>query len=211
VAELAYSYYTSEAGQSIQEEKMDTGHNHHHLQHPADSNWARFCPRCGGKLQERYVEEERHFRKICSECSFIFYLNPKVVAGAVPRQGDRIWLARRNIEPSCGSWTFPGGYVDLGERVPEAAIRETYEETLLRIRLDGLLNIYSYADVGIVLVVYRATVIGGEAGITPESQEVRAFSLNDIPWTSLAFPSTREALADYLKAEEKAIIERTIQ
>jgi hypothetical protein len=52
-----------------------------------------------------------------------------------------------------------------------------------------------------VLVVYRATVIGGEAGITPESQEIKAFPLNDIPWTNLAFPSTREALADYLKTE----------
>jgi hypothetical protein len=53
-----------------------------------------------------------------------------------------------------------------------------------------------------VLVVYRATVIGGEAGITPESQEVKAFCLNDIPWTSLAFPSTREALTDYLRTEK---------
>jgi ADP-ribose pyrophosphatase YjhB (NUDIX family) len=180
---------------------MHQGQIHQHLQHPVDSNWARFCPRCGGKLEERYLKNEQHFRKVCSGCSFIFYLNPKVVAAAVPRQGDRIWLVRRNIEPSCGSWTFPGGYVDLGENVPDAAIREAYEETLLRIRLDELLNIYSYADVGIVLVVYRATVIGGEAGITPESQEIKAFPLNDIPWTNLAFPSTREALADYLKTE----------
>jgi 8-oxo-dGTP diphosphatase len=179
---------------------MHQGQIHQQLQHPVDSNWARFCPRCGGKLEERYLNNERHIRKVCSGCSFIFYFNPKVVAAAVPRQGDRIWLVRRNIEPSCGSWTFPGGYVDLGENVPDAAIRETYEETLLRIRLDELLNIYSYADVGIVLVVYRATVIGGEAGVTPESQEIKAFPLNDIPWTNLAFPSTREALADYLKS-----------
>ena len=102
---------------------------------------------------------------------------------------------------SLGSWTFPGGYVDLGERVQDAAIRETYEETRLNIRLDGLLNVYSYANVGIVLVVYRATVIGGVAGVTPESQEVRAFHLKDIPWISLAFPSTREALADYVRFE----------
>jgi 8-oxo-dGTP diphosphatase len=180
---------------------MHQGQGHYHLQHPIDSNWAKFCPRCGGKLENRYVEIEQHLRKVCSGCGFIFYLNPKVVAAAVPRQEDRIWLVRRNIEPASGDWTFPGGYVDLGECVRDAAIRETYEETLLRIRLDDFLNIYSYADVGIVLVVYRATVIGGEAGVTPESREVKAFHLDEIPWTNLAFPSTREALADYVKAE----------
>lgn len=181
------------------ERNMHDPSDHIRLQHPADSGWARYCPRCGAELVERYLESEQHRRKVCPACEFIFYLNPKVVAGAVPRQDSRIWLVRRNVEPSLGRWTFPGGYVDLGESVQEAAIRETHEETLLRINLDGLLNVYSYAEVGIVLVVYRATVIGGEAGITPESQEVRAFGLDDIPWGTLAFPSTREALSDYMK------------
>jgi len=117
----------------------------------------------------------------------------------VPRQGDRIWLLRRNIEPALGKWTYPSGYVDLGESVQEAAIRETREETLLEVRLDQLLNVYSYAQMGIVVIVYCSTVIGGTAGVTPESQEVRAFHLEEIPWSSLAFPSTREALADYVK------------
>lgn len=177
-------------------------HIHQTLQHPPDSSWAKFCPRCGSALQERYIPEEQHVRKVCSGCSFIFYLNPKVVAGAVPRQEDRIWLVRRSIEPSSGCWTFPGGYVDLGETITEAAIRETLEETLLDVRLDSLLNVYSYANVGIVLVVYCATVVGGIAGTTPESQEVRPFRIEDIPWTNLAFPSTRDALKDYVKHEE---------
>jgi 8-oxo-dGTP diphosphatase len=175
-------------------------HEHHQwLQHPADSSWAKFCPRCAAALEERYLEEEKQIRKICPSCGFIFYMNPKVVAGAIPKQEERIWLVRRSIEPSWGSWTFPGGYVDLGEQVSDAAIRETFEETLLDVRLDGLLNVYSYAKVGIVLVVYRATVTGGMPGITPESQEVKSFTLEEIPWTKLAFPSTRDALTDYVR------------
>jgi ADP-ribose pyrophosphatase YjhB (NUDIX family) len=180
---------------------MESSQPHYRLQHSEDPQWARYCPCCGGPLEERYIEAEQHTRKICSVCGFIFYLNPKVVAAAVPRQGDSIWLVRRSVEPAAGHWTFPGGYLDLGERVPDAAIRETYEETLLNVRLDGLLNIYSYDNARIVLIVYRATVIGGIAGVTAESQEVRAFRLDAIPWADLAFPSTREALADYLQHE----------
>lgn len=176
--------------------------DHSSVQHPAGSNWARFCPRCGDRLEERYIDAEQHTRKICAGCGFIFYLNPKVVAAAIPRQDDRIWLVQRSVEPSWGSWTFPGGYVDLGESVADAAIRETFEETLLDIRLDSLLNVYSYRDAQVVLVVYRATVTGGTAGITPESRDVRAFPLDGIPWDVLAFPSTRKALEDYLRLEQ---------
>jgi ADP-ribose pyrophosphatase YjhB (NUDIX family) len=184
---------------------MENVRPHHNLQHSEEAQWARYCPCCGSPLEERYLEAEQHTRKICSGCGFIFYLNPKVVAAAVPRQGDRIWLVRRSVEPASGHWTFPGGYVDLGERVPDAAIRETFEETRLNVRLDGLLNIYSYKNTRIVLVVYRATVIGGMAEETPESQEVRAFRLDAIPWSELAFPSTREALADYLNHETQEL------
>lgn len=184
-------------------ERMRARQEPHGL-HAPESDWAQFCPCCGHALRDRYIEVEQHHRKVCSGCGFIYYLNPKVVAGAIPRQDSRIWLVRRNIDPALGSWVFPGGYVDLGESVPQAAIREAFEETRLHIRLDGLLNVYSYAQVGIVLVVYRATVIGGEAATTPESQEVRAFGLEDIPWESLAFPSTRDALREYVHAEQKA-------
>jgi ADP-ribose pyrophosphatase YjhB (NUDIX family) len=171
--------------------------NYHPSQHSIDVAWVRYCPRCGGALEERLVEFEQRVRKVCSACTFIFYTNPKVVAAAVPREGERIWLLRRNIEPGIGRWTFPGGYVDLGEPVPAAAIRETLEETMLDIRLDGLLDVYSYTTVGVVLVVYRATVTGGMASVTCESQEVHAFELDQIPWDELAFPSTRDALRDY--------------
>lgn len=182
--------------------------NHHPHQHSVESSWIKYCPRCGERIEDRFIECEARVRKACSGCSFIFYLNPKVVAGAVPRQDERIWLLRRNIEPGVGRWTFPGGYVDLGERVTDAAIRETREETLLDIEIEGLLNVYSYEQVGVVLVVYRAIVVGGNPGITSESQEVRAFGLDEIPWDHLAFPSTRDALADYSQRVREATVLR---
>ena len=182
---------------------MDNSQYHQNIQHTTGSDWARYCPRCGSPLENRYVEAEQHARKVCTRCGFIFYMNPKVVVGAIPQQGSKIWLIRRNIEPALGSWTYPGGYVDLDETVPEAAVRETFEETKLKVRLDGLLNIYSYANSGIVLVAYRSTVVGGTAQVTFESQEVRAFHLEEIPWDSLAFPSTHDALRDYFNMKNR--------
>lgn len=172
------------------------------LSNQADPKWARFCPRCGNRLADRLITEaEQKTRRVCVRCGFIFYLNPKVAAGAIPRQFGKIWLIRRNIEPSLGSWTFPGGYVDLGECVTDAAVRETYEETRLEIQLDRLLNVYSYRDAGIVMIAYCATVTGGEPAITPESTAIQAFSREEIPWADLAFPSTREALREYVEQE----------
>jgi 8-oxo-dGTP diphosphatase len=182
---------------------MPEGETKSFLQKAPGAEWAKFCPRCGHRLEERVLDGEEKPQKVCGNCGFIFYLNPKVAAGAIPRQDGKIWLIRRNIEPSYDSWTFPGGYVDLGERVSEAAIRETYEETMLRVRLDRLLNIYSYGESGIVMIAYCATVISGSPAITPESREIRSFGLDEIPWDDLAFPSTREALAEYVKLEEQ--------
>ncbi len=178
------------------------GHIHPDRQ-PLDFTWLKHCPCCGGRLEDRVLEFEQRTRKVCADCGFVYYLNPKLAAATVPRQDGKIWLVRRAISPGVGKWTFPGGYVDLGEPVPDAAIRETREETMLDIRLDSLLNVYSYWNVGVVLVVYLATVTGGKPGVTPESQEIRSFSLADIPWEELAFQSSYEALADYVKAENQ--------
>jgi ADP-ribose pyrophosphatase YjhB (NUDIX family) len=174
---------------------------HHDRPHLSDGSQLKFCPLCGAPLVERYLDEEQCRRRVCSGCGYIFYLNPKVAAGVVPREEDKIWLLRRNISPGADKWTFPGGYVDLGESVPDAAVREAFEETSLEVRLDGLLNVYSYTNVGVALVAYRGSVVGGKAALSHESREIRAFRLQDIPWDELAFTSTRDALRDYLRYE----------
>lgn len=60
---------------------------------------------------------------------------PIVAVGTIIRQGDRLALVRRDKEPSRGLWTFPGGAVELGETVREAARREALEETGLQVEL----------------------------------------------------------------------------
>lgn len=172
-----------------------TSDNHH----DHDPIEYRFCPRCGGGLELRKLKANEPKRLVCQKCYFVFYLDPKVVVGTLFTIENRVVLLRRGIEPAMGKWVFPGGYVDRGESVGDAAIREAKEESLLDVGLCALLGVYSYPRSPNIIVVYAAEVVGGELGAGDESLEAKAFSVSDIPWDGLAFTSTREALIDYIK------------
>jgi ADP-ribose pyrophosphatase YjhB (NUDIX family) len=162
----------------------------------------RFCPVCGSTLELRELKAADPKRLVCTGevCGFVFYLDPKVAVGTIIRSSDgrRIVLVRRAIQPGYGKWVFPGGYVDRGEEIREAAIREAREEAGLDVRLDRLINVYSYTGRVPVIIVFAATQIGGELAIDDESLEAREFEPEDIPWDDLAFRSTKEALREYL-------------
>lgn len=171
-----------------------------HDLHPHDDSHAyRFCPRCGHRLERRLLKVGEPERLVCETCGFVFYIDPKIAVGAIIRTGvERIVLVRRAIEPGFGKWVFPGGYVDRGEPLTEAALREAREECGLHVRLDGLVNIYSYSGRTPVIVVYAATAVGGCLCTDDECLEVAEVEPAAIPWTDLAFRSTRDALRDYL-------------
>src|SRR4051812_22721090 len=86
---------------------------------------AGYCPRCGAGSAE--VEFPRSLR--CGRCGYAVFFNPKPVGCAIAREPDgRVWLARRGFEPGRGRWSMPGGFVDLGESVQGAILRELDEE-----------------------------------------------------------------------------------
>jgi 8-oxo-dGTP diphosphatase len=159
-----------------------------------------FCPKCGGKLDSRVLKPSEPSRLVCSQCQFVFFLDPKVAAGALFSSNGRVVLVRRSIEPSYGKWVFPGGYVDRGETTSDAAIRETKEEVNLDVRLLSLLDVYSYAKSSVIVVVYTAEIVGGELKAGDEALEAKAFAPDVVPWSELAFPSTFEALRAYVRS-----------
>ncbi|MEQ1573740.1 MAG: NUDIX hydrolase [Vicinamibacterales bacterium] len=158
-----------------------------------------FCPVCGAGLEPRLLKAGEPERLVCVTCAFVFYLDPKVAVGTIITDEEgRILLVRRAIEPGYGQWVFPGGYVDRGEEVQAAAIREALEECGLVVRLDRLINVYSYSGRAPVIIVYSATMIGGSIGCDDEGLEAQFFEPDDIPWDELAFRSTGEALREFL-------------
>ncbi len=158
----------------------------------------RYCPECGGALAEKQLRESEPPRLVCKGCAFVFYLDPKLAACTISMLGGGIVMLRRGIDPQKGKWVFPGGFVDRGETVHGAAIRETWEEVGLRVTLTGILDVYSFPGEEVAVVVYAADVAGGELIVGDEAEDVKAFPPESIPWDELAFPSTQEALRDYV-------------
>ncbi len=154
---------------------------------------AKFCPRCGQPAEIAYPRSIS-----CPHCGYGAYYNPKPVAAAIPvtPAGD-IVLLRRGFDPGKDLWTFPGGFVDLGETVEEAARREAREEIRAEVQLGELVGVYSRAEERVVLIVFAARTTQTPR-TTDEATEVRAYPVHELPWDELAFWSTRDALKDFV-------------
>ena len=101
-------------------------------------------------------------RLVCDGCGFVFYLGPKLVAGAIFEMDGGIVLVQRDIEPGYGKWTFPGGFVERGERAEAAAEREALEETGVEIEVTGIVGLYTYDGQIPAIAVFVASAVGGD-------------------------------------------------
>ncbi len=139
----------------------------------------RYCPRCGASLAVGPVAGKE--RAHCRACGFVAFHNPAPVGLAVVEHRGRLVLIRRREAPLAGYWAPPGGYVELGESVPEAVIREVREECGLDVALDGLAGVFSHPEVSVVLVAYRARSTGGEPRAGDDAAAVGEFEAGEAP------------------------------
>lgn len=153
----------------------------------------RFCPYCCTELERRFIASR--YRPYCPECDRPFFSDPKLAVAVIVAHEGKIILQQRAIEPGRGLWSFPSGFVERGESVEEAAIREVWEETNLEVELVRLVGLYSRRGHPVVLAVYEAHVIGGTLAGSEESTAVAWFSPDNLP--PLAFPHDEEILLDW--------------
>lgn len=140
---------------------------------------ARHCQHCGAVLVALTFDGKA--REQCLDCGAIAWRNPTPVGMALVEHEGSLVLIRRLADPLAGYWAPPAGYVELGESVPEAVVRETREETGLEIALDGLFDVYSRADVNVLIVAYRAHVIGGVLAAGDDAIEAGLFAPGELP------------------------------
>lgn len=166
----------------------------------------KFCSHCGEKVEQRIPSGETLVRAVCPSCRAIHYQNPKIVAGCIAEWENRILLCRRAIEPRLGFWTFPAGFMELGESLEEAAARETLEEAKADVEITSIFALYTLRQVNQVYVVFRGHLRTLAFGVGDESSEVELLSLDDIPWEQLAFPVIREILTRYAEDRQQGTL-----
>jgi len=156
---------------------------------------ANYCQRCATELVDKQIEGKT--RGYCPSCGFVAYLDPKVAAAVLVSDGDRLVMVKRGVEPQMGRWAFPSGYVDRGEVVEHAAIREVKEETGLDIELDEFVGLYSSEGNPVILAVFSAHPTGGQMQAGHDALETEWFATNNL--SDLPFPHDQKILIDWLR------------
>ncbi|HIE34366.1 MAG TPA: NUDIX hydrolase [Candidatus Altiarchaeales archaeon] len=129
---------------------------------------------------------------------------PRLTVDAIILRKYSIILIKRKNPPFKGMWALPGGFVEYGETVEEAIIRETKEETGLDVEILNLFNVYSKSDrdprCHTVSIVFLCRATGGGLNASSDSADVREFKLTELP--ELAFDHA-DILKDFLTTMRK--------
>lgn len=164
----------------------------------------KYCSTCGAQVEQRIPQGDNRHRYVCVACDTIHYQNPRIVAGTVPVMDGQVLLCRRAIEPRYGYWTLPAGFMENSETTLEAAARETREEALANVTMEELYTVIHVPHIDQVHMFYRATLLTDDFGAGEESLETRLFSLSEIPWDELSFPTVRRTLELFLQDYPKS-------
>ncbi len=152
------------------------------------------CRACGAPVVYRTPADDNRDRAVCTACGAVDYENPVNVVGTLPVWRDKVLLCRRAIEPRHGLWTLPAGFMELAETTEQGAIRETIEEAGARIELQELYSLINVVRVGQVHLFYRARLLDTDFAPGPETIEAQLFGEDEVPWSELAFRTTKKTL-----------------
>src|SRR5499427_3928410 len=126
---------------------------------------------------------------------------PFVGVGAIIIEDNRVLLIKRGRAPLLGEWSIPGGVLEVGEMLREAAIREAREETGLIVDPGELLGVYDRilydpdhrVQYHYVLIDFLCRQVGGTLLAASDATEVRWFALEGLPALNLA-PDTQDVI-----------------
>jgi 8-oxo-dGTP diphosphatase len=152
---------------------------------------AQYCQQCGNVTEVRFIDGR--MRPVCTSCNTVTYLDPKLAVAVVVQRDGHVLLGRRGAHTrAAGKWSFPAGYVERGEVVEAAAIREVQEETGYDIELGPLVGLISAEGETVVLAVYSGTIVSGTERAGDDLTEVGWFAPDALP--ELAFAHDLEIL-----------------
>ena len=169
-----------------------------------------FCPICSHKLTSR--EDGGRLRPACDNCGYIHYVNPVPGVGILIEMDGGIVLVQRGHPPNKDAWALPSGFIEADESAEEAAVREAYEETGLKIELTEMMGVNSFPEgppVSGVMIFYRARPLTDQLQAGDDAVDVRVFQLDEIP--RMPFRTHREIMAEWQALQSTPDSERLNQ
>ena len=165
-----------------------------------------YCTRCGAPTHLCVPPDDTRERAVCTRCGLVHYRNPLPVACTLPCTDDgRVLLCLRAIEPRLGYWTLPGGFMECGETLRDAAARETLEEAGAQFALGDCIALLSVPRISQIHSFHLARLNSETFAPGPETQQARLFAEEEIPWDALAFETVRTALRHYFACRRSGL------
>lgn len=157
----------------------------------------KYCPNCATSLQKKLSDNK--IRKYCPACHYVHYVNPLPASVAIGELNGKILLIKRALPPGQGLWTFPSGFIEAGESPEEACLRELAEETGMRGKVTGLINVYHeyskmYGDV--LNIAFAVKLTDGIPQAGDDAAAVRLVDASEV--RDPGFRTFRQAWQDYL-------------
>ena len=156
-----------------------------------------YCSVCGAPVRLTIPPGDNVPRHLCARCGAIHYQNPRLIVGSLPVWQDQVLLCRRAIEPRHGTWTLPAGFMENGESMADAALRETREEANATIVLGELYTLISVPHISQVHAIYLARLNDLDFFPGTESLEVKLFTESSIPWEHISFRTITQTLKHF--------------
>lgn len=160
-----------------------------------------FCPRCGHRYPKAPTDR---FHLHCSACSYTLHENLRTSVGALIVKGNQILLVKRAIAPRKNTWDVPGGFTEPTEHPEQTVLREVQEELGIACQVIRLFGVYApnpYPYLGKTNyacdLFYLVKPLNLKFTPADDISACRWFPLSQLPPSSqLAFPTTRQVLAD---------------
>ncbi|WP_456472696.1 NUDIX domain-containing protein [Methanocaldococcus sp.] len=161
------------------------------------------CQAISGKIIAKNLFGKRYSKKFIKKRDlkkYNLYLIPSLTVDGIIYDNGRILLIKRKKEPFKDYYALPGGFVECGETVEEAIIREIKEETNLDVEIEKLLNVYSHPNRDprghTVSIVYILKVVGGSLKAGDDAKDAKFFNLDELP--KLAFDH-KKIIEDFIR------------